>query len=139
MVTGGRKTHQTQTLKTARVWASQPWLGKMSGGKACPRKMPRKHFTPETWSAQLYAIQLSTGPHWAVARDVRATGIQCPSECLQKSRSRLNSRNGEFTPICPRAPNDISLATHLLQWPQPNSHLLYTCTPSSQLIWFEME
>lgn len=145
MVTAGRKSHQTQVLKTALGLGKSDLVGKNVWGKGVSQEDACKHFPPETRSAQLYDVQLSPGPHRGTARDVRATGIRCPSKCLQKSRSHLNSRNEEFTRrIHPRTENDIislSLATlpsRFRQWLQLSSHFLCACSPSSHLIWFEV-
>lgn len=101
---------------------------KCLGKRRVPGRCPAKASLRKLGLLNHKPSSFSTGPHWAIARDVQATGIRCPSECLQKSRSHLNSRDDEFTHLHPRTENDIispSLATlpsHFLQWLQLSSH-----------------
>lgn len=86
-------------LKTAHVWGSQTGLGRMSGGKVCPHRFPA-----HTSLRKLGLHSRTHSPaifHLDVARDVQATSIQCPPECLKKSRFSSNSRNcmGLFIPV----------------------------------------
>lgn len=71
----------------------------MSGGKVCPHRFPA-----HTSLRKLGLHSRTHSPaifHLDVARDVQATSIQCPPECLKKSRFSSNSRNcmGLFIPV----------------------------------------